>query len=264
MDNRISIEAFGLMGCVYYVGLFSAVLKFVKRLGIRRFLTSLFTFGPILGLYLYHKHFAIHPIINFVGTGYVSIFLTFLTYGLSRSFVIWGLAGVILITSRYLLFWFGVNGGFWSPLVRWSGWFYQPWVTIFPYCIGGVIDFGPVLGQYVHRRVSVYFRSILWCPVPPGVLTYDEIENKFELNYQLLEGFYNVLLNTIPYQFSAVTSTPSYVYLPLPKNCNVPESGYLVPISTDSFRSYDLISEMSRFGILTPERLHEYFISIYF
>mgnify|MGYP001412968269 CR=1 FL=1 len=89
-----------------------------------------------------------------------------------------------------ILFWFGLSGGFWTPFVIGSGWFYQPWVRLLPYCIGGVVDFGPIIGMRVHRYASVFFRSTLWCPLPPGILNYDESNNTFSIDYKFLDMFY--------------------------------------------------------------------------
>lgn len=252
---------------VFYFGLFLWVRKFVTRLGIRAFLTQAFLWGPIISIYFYYLYKAPLPIISFYGcTGYLTIFLTFVTYIFNRVAIVWGASGLIMILTRYVLYWFGLRGGLWSPLVRLTGWFYQPWVRLFPYCIGGMVDFGPIIGQAIHRRASFFFSKILWCPLPPGVLTYDEVDNTFTVHYQLLENFYQFLFLLVPKRrLSSV-----YVYLPLPENCPGFGTGYLLPIAankalnSDSIRSYDIISEMSRHLVLTPERLDRYFLDVRF
>ena len=82
------------------------------------------------------------------------------------------------------MFWFGLGGGIWSPLVRFTALFYQPWIQIIPFAFGGIMDVGPIVGLQVHKRVATYFRYLLWCPLPSGILIYDEFENKFSINYQ--------------------------------------------------------------------------------
>ena len=252
---------------VLYLGMFLWVQKFVTRLGIRALLFQFFAWGPIAFLYFYFRISAPVPLISFFGsTGYFTIFLTFLTYIFNRVAILWGTMGVLSISSRYVLYWFGLYGGIWSPFVRISGWFYQPWVRIFPYCIGGMVDFGPIIGQQIHRRVAFYFSKILWCPLPPGILTYDEIDNKFTVHYQLFESFCSVFFDIVPKRRLADVN----VYLPLPKNCPGYGTGYLLPMSankivgSDLIRSYDIISEMSRLKVLTSELLDRYFFDARF
>ena len=170
--------------------------------GVRRLFVTFLLSTPIIAIYFYYLN-AKYPIINFSGnTGYGTIFLTFLTYIFNRLAILWGLTGFIAILSRYILFWFGLSGGFWTPFVIGSGWFYQPWVRLLPYCIGGVVDFGPIIGMRVHRQASVFFRSTLWCPLPPGILNYDEPNNTFSIDYKFLDMFYQTFFRIIPKSFS--------------------------------------------------------------
>ena len=232
--------------------------------GVRRLFVTFLLSTPIIAIYFYYLN-AKYPIINFSGnTGYGTIFLTFLTYIFNRLAILWGLTGFIAILSRYILFWFGLSGGFWTPFVIGSGWFYQPWVRLLPYCIGGVVDFGPIIGMPVHRQASVFFRSTLWCPLPPGILNYDEPNNTFSIDYKFLDMFYQTFFRIIPKSFSQ-TKTLSYVYLPLPDNYPV-FGGYLLPLDNNSsgesgLRSYDLISKLSTTSF-TPEELNLYFVDI--
>ena len=66
------------------------------------------------------------------------------------------------------------------------------------YCIGGVVDFGPIIGMRVHRYASTFFRSTLWCPLPPGILNYNESNNTFSIDYKFLDMFYQTFFRIIP------------------------------------------------------------------
>jgi hypothetical protein len=239
-----------------------------KKIGRQALIVNCLILGPVILLHHYYLYRAPYPIINISDNDYVNTLLTLLTYVLNRIAVIWGSMGVIFILLRYFMFWFGLGGGVWSPFVQISAMFYQPWVSQFPYVVGGVMDLGPILGMWIHKRVSVYFRNLLWCPLPPGILTYDKIENKFLINYQLLENFYSVLFRIIPKSLSKTTSF-IYVYLPFPKNCEIFKNGYgyLFPVRNnffvDGIKSYDILSQISRFDTLTSEYLQKYFIDLH-
>ena len=239
-----------------------------KKIGLQALIVNCLVLGPIVILHYYYLYRAPFPIINISDNYYVNTLLTLSTYAVSRTAIIWGSVGGALILLRYFMFWFGLGGGVWSPLVNLSGMFYQPWVTNFPFVVGGVMDLGPLLGMWVHKRVGNYFRSLLWCPLPPGILTYDEIENKFLINYQLLENFYSLLFYIVPRSMSKSTSF-IYVYLPFPKNCEIFKNGYgyLFPVRNnffvDGIKSYDILSQISRFDTLTSEYLQKYFIDLH-
>jgi len=255
-----------LIGPIFLiVSILVGKFRSMKRLGLKAMFTQLFTWVPIISLYIYYRNSALLPLISFNGrTGWVSIILTFSTYFLNRVAIIWGTSGLVMILTRYVLYWFGLRGGVWAPIANLTGWFYQPWVRLFPICVGGMVDFGPIFGQHIHRFVARYFGKVLWCSLPPGVLEYDEIENTFTVNYDLFERFCNVFFWLIPKR----KVRDVYVFLPLPSNCPGYGTGYLLPISVNKginleiVKSYDIISEMSRMGLLTSERLDQYFLDL--
>lgn len=250
---------------VPYFGLMFWVRNFVPRLGLQQGLINFLILGPIIGIYVYHRRVSLYPLIDIFDNSYVNIVLTFLTYTVTRLAQIWGSLGVISILSRYTMFWFGLGGGIWSPLVRFTALFYQPWIQIIPFAFGGIMDVGPIVGLQVHKRVATYFRYLLWCPLPSGILIYDEFENKFSINYQHFENFCQIFFWFLPIPRST-NLTSTYFYLPLPKNCDVFESGFTIPIKNNfvsGFRNYDVISQLTQLSKMTPELLDRYFIDLH-
>ena len=127
-----------------------------------------------------------------------------------------------------------------------------------------MFDLGPVIGLKVHQQAMSYFRRILWCPLPPGILMYDEIENRFSINSHLRENFCQILRFTIP-DAGPRSLTSFRVFLPFPENflSDLPSSyhaGFLIPFSQkeiDLNLSNDffyLIGKVPR--LYAPEDLH--------
>jgi len=168
------------------------------------------------------------PLIHFSGsTNFISIFLTLLTYIYCRIIILCGSLGLILMILRFLLFWLGLRGGIWSPVIRYSGYVYEFWTGLIPIFIGGMIDIGPLIGLQFYKRITVLFRKVLWCSYPPGILNYDETENKFNINNILLERFHYILRYFMPYPNE--THLLNKVFLPFPDNFTMHKSGYLLP-----------------------------------
>ena len=117
----------GILNIVWKNSILSDIIKdtratytsqdLLKVGGVQRLFVTFLLSTPIIAIY-FHYLYAKYPIINFSGTtGYGTIFLTFLTYIFNRLAILWGLTGFIAILSRYILFWFGLSGGFWTPFV---------------------------------------------------------------------------------------------------------------------------------------------------
>ena len=149
--------AFFIFVLFFYISFIKTLLDssiLQNRIAIKVFIRDYSLVFPILLIYIYHRYYTLKPIIIIPEVnGYINTVLTFLTYILCRACITWGLMGMIFIQLRYVMFWFGIGGGLWSPLVRISGTFYQPWVKFFPYCVGGVYDVGPLVGQYVSKHL---------------------------------------------------------------------------------------------------------------
>ena len=246
---------------------FYVFLKVVKGPADRSIVRNILIMGPIASIYIYYLKFAPFPLIHFNGsTGYLSILLTFSTYWLCRAGILWGSIGYVLILTRFIVYWFGLYGGIWSPLVRYSGYMFQFWVRLIPLVVGGMFDVGPVIGLQIHQRATVIFRRSLWCPLPPGILTYDESENTFDIHHQLLDNFY-ALLNYIIPPLKELTSISmlnrNMVFLPFPENFTDYKSGYLIPFSGGwniSSLYNDFFWVINRVpSPYTPEDLHFYF-----
>ena len=216
------------------------VLRVVKKQAPadRAVLLRLMIFGPPLIMHIDRMHMANNHLIHWNGeTGYWSIVLTFWTYSLCKIGIVWAGLGYILILSRYLLYWYGYYGGIWSPLVKYSGYAFQFWVRVFPFVMGGMFDIGPLLGVQIHKRAMNYFRNVIWCPYPPGIFNYDEIENKFNVNFQLLDNFDLVLRYFMPYSLTfAKDSLVNRVYLPYPDNFTDYKCGFLFQYDSSPYR----------------------------
>ena len=192
--------------------------KFIKeRVGIKVFIQDYSIILPIFFLYVYHRFETFRPIILIPGwSTSISCFLTFLTYILCRAMILWGLAGFISVQSRYMMFWFGLGGGIWSPIIRVTGLFYQPWILVFPYCIGGVYDMGPLIGQWVYRRAQGFFRRLLWCPLPSGIVKWDESHNVFDINYGFYDNFISIYHALTPSISDYRMQKSAIAFLPCP------------------------------------------------
>jgi hypothetical protein len=163
--------------------------------------------GPIAILHFHHLYKAQKLIIFQGSVNYLTLFLTVLTLIFCKIFVVYGAIAIPLISSRYFIFWMGLRGPVYRPLVRLATWFYDPWVRAFPYCMMGVVDFGPLLGMYFSKKINLVFRSIIWAPFFPGSANFNELTNSLTLNYGLLSKFYGLYYRLVPRYLSRTDVT---------------------------------------------------------
>jgi len=147
--------------------------KIVKAPSNRAIIARIMIFGPIAYIWYYFNYKSDYPLItNFDGfTTEYTMFLTVLTITFQRTMICFGLLGYHSILARYLLQWFGLRGGIWTPFVQITGLYFQTWCRIWPVAYGGLVDMGPVIGLGVHKKISEYFdKDFLWLGFPTGIL----------------------------------------------------------------------------------------------
>ena len=136
---------------------FFIFLKVVTKPADRAVFRNILFLGPPVFLYIHYMKIAPFPLIHFDGsTGYMSILLTIWTYVFCKIAILWGGWGYVLILSRFVVYWFGLRGGIWSPLIKWSGYVFQFWVRVFPIVMGGMFDIGPIIGMQIHQRATIF------------------------------------------------------------------------------------------------------------